>query len=171
MSRKNFFVSIFLIASIFIISAGVIAQDLPAEIKSLKGIDGVGVEVEEMDTEALKDGLNGDALESIVTQSLSGAGIKVLSEASVSASKGAPSLFVSINTIKHSGGVYSFTVNLGLEQVVFLARNPDIKLKAPTWSVIGTGASLPEDLNSDVGKYVKILVDRFIEQYKSVNIK
>lgn len=171
MSRKNFFVSIFLIASVFIISASVIAQDLPSEIKSLKDIDGVGVEIEEIDPEAQKDGLNGEALASIVTQSLTAAGIKVLSEAEIHGSNGAPSLFVSINTIKHSGGVYSFTVNLGLEQIVFLARNQDIKLKAPTWSVIGTGASLPEDLDSDVGKYVKIQVDRFIEQYKSVNIK
>lgn len=66
---------------------------------------------------------------------------------------------------------YSFTVNLGLEQIVIPARNQDIKLRSPTWSVIGTGASLPEDLDSDIEKYVKILVDRFIEQYKSVNIK
>ncbi|MEQ9619290.1 MAG: hypothetical protein RIG61_08965 [Deltaproteobacteria bacterium] len=171
MFGRNFFVSIFLIVSVFIISASVAAQDLPKEIISLKGIDGVGVEIEEIDPDAQKDGLNGDELASTVTESLGGAGIKVLSKAELNGSVGAPSLFVNINTIKHSGGVYSFTVNIGLEQVVFLARNLDIKLEAPTWSIIGTGASLPEDLDSDVGKYVKILVDSFIEQYKLANTK
>lgn len=171
MNGKYFIFSIFLIASVIILSAGAVAQDMAAEIKSLKGIEGVGVVIEEIDPEAQKDGLKRENLSDIVSQSLSGAGIKVLSGTQANASSGAPSLFVNLNTIKHSGGVYSFTVYLGLEQNVFLARNQDIQLKAPTWSVIGTGASLPEDLNSDVEKYVRILVDRFIKEYKAVNNK
>ncbi len=145
------------------------SREAAPEIESMRGLGGIGVEIDEIDPEAVNDGLNGDKLLVTVTQALKGAGIKVVAKNELSAVKGTPSLFVNINTIKHSGGVYSFTVNIGLGQLVTLARDPGIKVIAPTWSVLGTGASLPEDLSTDVEKYVKLLVDRFVEDYKAVN--
>lgn len=147
------------------------SQGSVEEILSIKGIEGVGVRVDEIDPEAAADGLNGDKLSSAVSNALKKAGIKVLSAAESASAPGKPVLFVSVNTIKHTGDVYSFTVSLRLEQLVTLVRDQSIKMIAPTWSVLGTGASIPEGLGPDVEKYVGLMVQKFIEDFKQANSK
>ena len=147
------------------------SQDEIAETESMRGVEGVGIRIDEVDPKAAADGLSKDKILSAVSGELKKAGIKVLSAAETAEAKGKPTLYVSINTIKHPGDVYSFSVNVSFDQLVMLARNQKTQLMSPTWSVLGTGASIPENLGSDAEKYVLLMVQKFIEDFKEANPK
>lgn len=145
------------------------SQDLGSRAQTLLGIEGVGVFGEEVDPEAVKDGLNKGELVTATIKDLKNAGIKVLTDQQLNSAPGRPTLVISVNTLKHAGGVYSFTVSLSLDQIVTLERNPAIRGPAPTWYVLATGACLPEELNTSVMLYVKQLVQQFITDYLITN--
>lgn len=88
-------------------------------VESMRGLGGgIGAGMDEIDPEAVNDGLDEDDIPASATRALKGGGIEVT---------------------------------------------------APAWSALGTGAAPSEDLGEDVEKYVKLLADRFIEDYKAVN--
>lgn len=145
------------------------SQDEVAETESMRGVDGFGIRIDKVDPKAAADGLDRDKILSAVSNELKKAGIKVLNSAETAAAKGKPTLYVSINTIKHPGDVYSFTVSVSFDQLVTLVRNQKIRLMSPTWSVLGTGASIPDNLGADVEKYVLLMVQKFVDDFKKVN--
>jgi len=172
MFLRNVFIFILLFVPATVITAtDGYPQDEIAETESMRGVDGVGIRIDEVDSKAAADGLSKDKILSAVSDELKKAGIKVLSTAETAEAKGKPTLYVSINTIKHPGDVYSFSVNVSFDQLVMLARNQKIQLMSPTWSVLGTGASIPENLGSDAEKYVLLMVQKFIEDFKVANAK
>lgn len=168
---RNVLVLIFLFVPAVITVTESYSQDEVAETESMKGVDGVGVRVDEIDPKAAADGLNKDKILSAVSDELKKAGIKVLSTAETTQAKGKPTLYVSINTIKHPGDVYSFTVSVSFDQLVTLVRNQKIQLMSPTWTVLGTGASIPANLGADAEKYVQLMVQKFIDDFKVANPK
>jgi hypothetical protein len=168
---RNVLILILLFVPAVITATDSYSQDEVAETESMKGVGGVGIRIDEVDPKAAADGLSKDKILSAVSNELKKAGIKVLSSAETAAAKGKPTLFVSINTIKHPGDVYSFTVSVSLDQLVMLVRNQKIQLMSPTWTVLGTGASIPENLGSDVEKYVQLMVQKFIDDFKEANPK
>ena len=159
------------LASLFVLMGSGIAysQDKVSETSSLKGIAAIGVVVDDVDRDAVNDGLNKPEIATAVIQQLKRGGVKVVTGNELASVPGQPRLVVYINTIKHSGGVYSFTVSLSLDQMMILQRDASMSMIAPSWSLLGTGASLPEDLNGDINEYTKLLVDQFIKDYNSAN--
>ena len=161
--------------AIFFILAGLTAvntaysQTGATRSQTLAGIEGIAVSGEEVDSEAVKDGLNKSGLVTQTIQDLKKAGVKVLTDQQLNSAPGRPTLVISVNTLKHAGGVYSYTVSLSLDQIVTLERDPAIRGAAPTWSVLATGACLPEELNADVRAYVKQLVEQFVKDYNLAN--
>jgi hypothetical protein len=166
---KNVLIFILLFVPVVITVTDSYSQDEVAETESMRGVDGVGIRIDEIDPKAAADGLNRDKILSAVSDELKKAGIKVLSSNETAQAKGKPTLYVSINTIKHPGDVYSFTVSVSLDQLVTLVRNQKRQLMSPTWSVLGTGASIPENLGSDAEKYVLLMVQKFIDDFKEAN--
>jgi len=81
---------------------------------------------------------------------------------------GRPWLYVSINTIKHSGN-YFFSVDVQLKQDVSLPRQPYIVTSSATWELGSIGfvntELLPVKILDSVGAYV----DNFISDYSTVN--
>ncbi len=53
--------------------------------------------------------------------------------------------------------MYSFTFIVSLDQEVNLSRDLNLKGTASTWSVVATGAALPEDLDKLVAQYAEDL--------------
>ncbi len=145
------------------------SQTVGSRSQTLAGIEGIAVSGDDVSPEAMKDGLNKSGLVTQTIQDLKNAGVKVLTDQQLNSAPGRPTLIISVNTLKHAGGVYSYTVSLSLDQIVMLERNPAIRGAAPTWFVLATGACLPEELNADVTAYVKQLVDQFITDYKLAN--
>lgn len=155
--------------SLLMISYDSFSQGNQAEINTLKGIKGIGVSVEDIDADAVAEGLNKDKLLQLVTQKLKKSGVKVLTDLELRTVSGQPKLVLNINSIKQPGPIYIFTTTLDLTQIVLLERNKGLTAVSPTWTVLTTGGSLPEDLASNVQASIEPMVDSFIADYKKAN--
>lgn len=162
----------FALLLVFTSALGIQAADSFAQSpggKTLAGITGVAVSGEDVSPEAAQDGLNKAALVTDTIQFLKSSGVKVLTDQQLNSAPGRPTVIISVNTLKHAGGVYSYTVSLSLDQIVTLERDPAIRGSAPTWFVLATGACLPEELNTDVRAYVRQLAQQFVTDYNIAN--
>ena len=140
-----------------------------SEVNTLKGLQGVGVAVEDIGADAVTDGLDKAKLLASVIQKLKTAKIKVYTDIELPTVSGQPTLVVNINTVKHPGPIYIFTAALDLDQIVILERNKGLTAVSPTWSVLTTGGSVPGNLIEDVLSFIDPMVDSFIADYKKAN--
>ena len=169
MYKSKFSIALFLVLILAAGANSAYSQLVGSRAQTLTGIEGIAVSGEDISPVAQEDGLNKSLFVTQTIQELKSAGINVLTDQELNSAPGRPTLVISINTLKHAGGVYSYTVSLSLDQIVTLERNPAIRGAAPTWSVLATGACLPEELNTDVAAYVKRLVQQFIADFKLSN--
>jgi hypothetical protein len=135
---------------------------------SLKGLDGVGVLVEDMSPDAVKGGLTKAAIQTDVELTLRRAGIRVLSFVEEVKAPGQPYLYVNISAT--TGGCGPYSLSIELHQKVQLARNPDLSTSAATWSASGLGAvgiGVWDTLG--IRGFLKDLVHKFANDYLSVN--
>lgn len=137
--------------------------------QSLKGLRGLSVLVEALETEVERNGLNKASIQTDVELKLRQAGIAVLTEAGSHAAPGEPFLYVNVST---SGGpLYAYSIEVEFRQTVRLDRDPSIKIfGATTWSVGGGGAVGQHSLR-DIRDGIEDYVDGFINAYLSVNPK
>ena len=159
---------VFLFTMVFV-SEG-FAQGYAGGIESLRGIKGVYVQVGSLKPDIEKDGLRIENIQTDVELKLRLAGIKVLTGEERIKEPGTPFLYVNVSSIKSELGIYTFSINIQLRQLVFLARDLDTRIFACTWikGIIGTiGANNVVDIRD----YVKDNVDTFINDYLSVNPK
>lgn len=169
---RNSIVSILIMSSLLMISSiESFAQADAVEINTLKGLKGIGVNVEDIDTEAAVDGLSKDKLLKVITNKLKKSGIKVYTDLELRTISGQPQLVLSINPIKLPGPIYIFTVALDFNQIVLLERNTGLTSVSPTWTVLTTGGSVPEDLSKTVEAAILPMLDRFIADYNKANPK
>lgn len=171
MLRYKFTILLVLVITSLMISTDSFSQSNQAEMNTLKGLKGIGVEVEDIDSDAASDGLKKDALLKIITQKLNKSGINILTNQEVGTISGQPKLVLSINSIKQPGPIYIFTATLDLNQIVALQRMPGLTTVSPTWTVLTTGGALPEDLSTNVQAALDPMLDSFISDYKKANPK
>ncbi len=169
MFRYSIIVVLVLSISLLMISPDSFSQGDQAEINTLKGIKGIGVSVEDIDADAVAEGLNKDKLLQLITQKLKKSGVKVLTDLELRTVSGQPKLVLNINSIKQPGPIYIFTTTLDLTQIVLLERNKGLTSVSPTWTVLTTGGSLPEDLAATVQASIDPMLDSFITDYKKAN--
>jgi len=160
-----------LFISVLMISTSSFSQSDQAGINTLKGLKGIGVSVEDVDADAEADGLNKDKLLELITQKLKKSGVKVLTDPELRSISGQPKLVLNINSIKQPGPIYIFTATMDLTQIVLLERNQGLTAVSPTWTVLTTGGSLPEDLSTNVQASIGPMIDSFISDYKRANPK
>jgi hypothetical protein len=105
--------------------------------ETLRGLQGVGVLVEDIRPETEHDGLTRDQVRIDVELRLRQSGIRVLSREERAATPGAPYLYVNINTYKRPmTEIYSYDISVELNQAVLLTRDPSIwAIGATTWEV------------------------------------
>ncbi|MBU2495848.1 MAG: hypothetical protein KJ935_05065 [Candidatus Omnitrophica bacterium] len=142
------------------------------------GLKTVAVFVENIDQEAVKDGLSKEQIKIDVELRLREAGIQVVPvEKSLSLST--PSyLYVIVNTVKFSSGLeYVYGTSVQLKQVVVLKRKKPAKLPiaylwATTWEKSeGVEITWVEDLVGNVREHINEKVDAFISDYLAENPK
>jgi len=142
------------------------------------GLKAVAVFVEDIDQEAIKDGLSKEQIKSDVELRLREAGIKVVPvEKSLNFST--PSyLYIIVNTVKFSSGLeYVYGTSVQLKQVVVIEREKPVKppkayLWATTWEKSdGVGITPVEDLVGNVREQINDKVDAFINDYLAENPK
>jgi hypothetical protein len=148
------------------------AEDSQVTRKTLAGLQGVRVLLENLQPNiqayAQKAGITAAQLQQDIEGRLHAAGIGVIAGDDWLKTTGRPVMYVNVNTHETEKYTYAYDIKLELRQIVSLEVNPKIKTLADTWSINITGVANIGNLNV-LRKDAIVLVDRFIQAYKSVN--
>src|SRR5262245_42188530 len=145
------------------------SAEMPDRAKeTLRGLPGVTVVVEPLQASAEQDGLTRRLLQDEVEHQLQAAGIRVLTQDEWRRTPGSPYLYVSVSALKKSNGLYAYSIEVCLNQLVTLLRNQDIQEFAETWETREVGTVGKERL-ATVQESVAAHVSIFIRDYFSVN--
>jgi hypothetical protein len=102
------------------------------------------------------------------------AGLKVLTREQMLVTPGMPSLEVELGTFKGNQSpiqeIYSYSLNVSLDQIVNLTRDPQVSVDASTWWTAKVGVVGAAKLN-ELRNAVNDHVDKFINAWLSVNPK
>jgi hypothetical protein len=141
-------------------------------LATLRGLQGVGVLVEQLPPEVEKEGLNRNRLQMEAESKLRMAGIKVLTKEECLKTPGEPYLYININVnvAETESDIYPYTIDVMLIQKVSLLRDPGLVAYGVTWSTGGVG-SIGKPILSQLRENVEEMVDIFIKVYLSENPK
>ena len=140
-----------------------------AERESLRGLAGVEVLVDPLDSEIEQAGLSTDKLQEDIRQRLHKAGVKVLTERERLAHPAAAVLIVRVETLHDRIGRYFYSTNLLLAQRVKLQTRAETEVSAVTWKKLGTVSTVADDNVKHLEDQVLRKVDQFIKDYLAVN--
>ncbi len=148
------------------------AEDSDVSRATLKGLQGVGVFVEDVQPNvqkyARKAGIEREVIQRETERRLQAAGINVVVGEAWRRTPGNPFLYVNINTHETEKYWYAYDIKVELRQVVNLEANQKVRTMATTWSMNMTGIANIGNLHV-VRNDVMALVERFIAAYRSVN--
>jgi len=140
--------------------------DFEGTRRTLEGLEGVHVWVEEFRPEAKRAGFNEAMFKTAVEMTLHAAGIKVLTGDEVREVPGAPVIYVVVFP-EHvePGEAAPYSVQLQLHQIVYLGRDPATWTLASTWGTAALGyGDLPY-----IQAGVMYKVGQFVSAWRSVN--
>ena len=140
-----------------------------AERESLRGLVGVEVFVDQLDSEIEQVGLSTAKLQQDVRQRLQKAGVKVLTERERLTNPDTAVLIVRLETLHDRIGRYFYTTDLMLAQRVKLETHAALELSAVTWKKLGTVSTIADDNVKHLEDQVLRKVDQFIKDYLGVN--
>jgi hypothetical protein len=170
--------SFFLILTVLLLSVAgpLYALDTDVTRKTLSGLQGVYVAVEELQPNlmkygaAQKVGLSKEALQRELEARLTKAGIRVLTWDQMLKTPGSPFLYVVVNTHESEKYWYAYDIRIEFQQLVIMEANPKVRAMAGTWSINMTGIAnigTLQVIKDDVGA----LVGKFVQAYRAVNKK
>jgi hypothetical protein len=142
------------------------ASDGPTERETLRGLHTVFVSIEYFDERAQKAGFDAAQFKIEVELELRLAGVKVVEGDTPGRYSDGALLYVAINPIEVTPGVFTFSIDVSLEQAVNLARNGH-RCLASTWSSSSTGGGPMRYVH----EAVKGHVEKFVNAWLSVNPK
>jgi len=146
-----------------------VSAEMPARAKeTLRGLQGVTVVIEPLLATTEHDGLSQQQLQSEVERQLQAAGIRVLNKEEWRQTPGAPYLYVNVAALKKSYGLYAYSIEVCLNQLVTLTRAHDIQEFAETWETREVG-TVGKDRLPTVRQSVAAHVNVFIHDYFAVN--
>jgi hypothetical protein len=143
----------------------VLGSDSGFARKTLAGITGVSVVVEDVPPGAASLGLNKESIQTDTELKLRLAGMRVLTEKESLGMPGMPSLYIAVN-VSPSGRAANVAVEL--QQNVRLVRDPTVLAFCTTWLAEVVAGNLNAQDTRDT---VKDLVDKFLNGWLSVNPK
>jgi len=141
------------------------------ERRSLSGLSGVDIVVEQLDTTALAEGLTTDQLKTDVQLKLGSAGIKLGAKFEAYLDIEVFSLQLNDKTRQNMTLGYTAAVMMSLKQLVNLARHKGLLTWARTWQKKAIIYGPPGHAQEGVRKAVNDLVDKFIDDYLTTNPK
>jgi hypothetical protein len=150
----------------------VFASDDKFSRRSLVGLRGIEVVVEDLAPEVERAGLTKAVIQTDAELKLRIAGIRVLSTDQDAIEPGHPYLYLNAIIATGNGSSWGYTTSVGLTQTVLLVRNPEIVVEGETWSVAsGGGYAASRDIAERVRNKFKDEVDEFINAYLAMNPK
>lgn len=144
-------------------------SDRTLDRESLRDLDGVRVEVEELTSTAKARGISAERLRTAIESRLHQAGIRVQHDGEFPT--GDPVLRVRVTTSAERDGLIAYVVELDFTQIVFLRRNPIVTFnRGQTWKTpmqIRLAASAR--LAASVLQELAVQVGQYVADYMSVN--
>jgi hypothetical protein len=135
---------------------------------TLRGLKGVMVFIEDLDSDVENHGLTKVLLKREVASRLRQADIPVLTADEAFNAAGKPYLYLNLTTHNTGIDLYSYSIRIEFNQDVCIIREPSIRASATTWNanVVGIvgAANLPA-----VTEDVVVLTDKFIHDYLAAN--
>ena len=137
--------------------------------ESLRDLDGVRLEIDELSLAIPLKGISRDDLKRTVDLKLRQAGVPVLKQGAYPVDD--PYLRVLVTTTKDQMGLAAYHVEVDFVQIVFLRRNPSVTFnRAETWKArAATGLVPAARLAEAILRELSGQVDQFISAYNSVN--
>ncbi len=135
--------------------------------KTLEGLEGVKVIVEDMRPEVEQAGLTKSSLQTLVELELRKAGIRVLTEEERLKTKARPWLYLRVSVVIDDPGSCAFDISLWLNQAVILAGNGSIAT-ATTWDTSRTGTVGKSNIPS-IKDHVREKVEEFCNDFLAAN--
>jgi hypothetical protein len=170
MKTKNWIFPIVIFAAFFSLHSYTFAQDDENTRPTLRGIQGIFVYVEPLDSRIEEMGLIRSQIQTDTELRLKLAGINVLTKEEFLKMNGHPYLYLNVNlsVLKTQITRYLFYIRIELNQEVALVRAPDTRVSTVTWSAGGWGIDFSLD---NIRQTVKTQVDKFINAYLAENAK
>ena len=140
----------------------------PSEIRSLRGLPGVEVVIENLTAELKELGLNAEQLRGDLQSRLREGGLRVLTPDTQV--PGRPWLYVRIAALKSSNlPLVSYSVSAQVRQDVTLDRNPDLHVGGTTWEIDAAGLAGTGVLAGAVHDTIQTLADGFSTDFLAAN--
>lgn len=138
------------------------AGDAALDRATLKGLKNIGVVIDRIDPELVKQGFDRVAMQSRIDVRLRKAGLPVAENSNE---------FVGLKLlqVREGRGPYALCVSVGLYQPVVLARDAKIRTATQTWEVNTVLMAQPKVLYAASLDSIDELVDRFIAAWHAVN--
>jgi hypothetical protein len=172
--KQTFHVLVIAAAMVMLAIGSASALDSEQTRKTLVGLQGVYVLVEELQPNiqkyASKSDLDKGSLQKSAESQLREAGIRVLAREEWLKTVGRPVLYINVNTHEQEKYWFAYNVEVELQQVAAMEANPAIKSLVGTWSVNIAGMVNIGTVNA-LKERVKNLLDIFITAYLSANPK
>ena len=160
--RKSVEVTLFVV----FLSVGFSFTKIWANI-ALRDLDKVSVQVNELDTESRKVGLDEQMIKDMVWQELEK---EDLALPMTSSDKNNPKMHVFITAIKVMGG-YAVSYRVHLRDWMLVPKSPSTKVQVTTWERGGLVSGGKKKVQEEVNKEVKKLTHLFIIDYLRANQK
>ncbi|HUL03228.1 MAG TPA: hypothetical protein VLV16_08390 [Gemmatimonadales bacterium] len=147
--------------------------DSKASRKTLGGLPGFFVAVEEMDTAAARAGVTAATIQADVESKLRAAGIKLYSQDDFKNILEVPQLYINVNEFALHGeqkGLFTYNASAEVRQAIKLSRDPSIGSTSVTWrapATVGTVGS--NNFSEAVRDVVSEQVDLLITALRDVN--
>ena len=156
------------LVALFLLGVEAPAQTSEQQQQTLRGLSGIAVVVEPLNAEAEQDGLSAQQLHAAVETQLQEAGIRVLSKDEWSTTLGGPYLYINVAALKKDYGLYAYSIEVCVNQLVALLRDQEIKQFAETWERREVGTVGVEKLAA-LEQSVAAHVGAFVTAYRMVN--
>ena len=145
-----------------------LAQTRDQQRKSLRGLQGVEVVIEDIKSDAQADGLSQEAIRAAVELILRSNGIQVLTRSESLKTPAAPYLYVRVSTSKHSSDLFAYAVTVEFMQKVSLVHRAQQMMSATTWEKGGVGTTGPSNTRQVIHS-VESKVKEFANDLLAVN--
>ena len=164
--------SLLVLLTLLVAGQSMFGSDLANTRATLRGLKGIYVAVEELDSDVEAEGVNREQLQSDVERRLRNSGITLLKEQNeYLSSMQSGLLYINVNSVKNDTPMHAICIEVSLKQRVLLERDLSIKTLATTWSSDEVTLEAAPRISSDVRNLVLEHVDKFLDAYLSANRK
>ena len=134
---------------------------------SLRGLTGLGVSIETLSPDVVRQGITEAWLEERAARALRLAGCTVLERADARTSERMPLLIVQLQTVREPGrSAFAWHLSTSVHQMVWDLTCEDAQMFAQTWTANGSiGITSARSLRSSIQKTLDAQMDEFIQDW------